>query len=75
MRNKKFERFYGCLLTPVDRFYLLVSSGLKSGNVRFSIFLAAFAAKQWRNVALFASLRALRETKTGYYLKSGHFAR
>jgi len=32
------------------------------------MFLAAFAAKQRRNVAFFASLRALRETQTGYYL-------
>jgi hypothetical protein len=37
------------------------------GTVRVSIFLAAFAAKQRRNVALFTSLRALRETKTGHY--------
>ena len=34
-------------------------------RVRVSIFLAAFAAKQRRNVAFFASLRALRETKIG----------
>jgi len=42
-------------------------------NVRVSIFLAAFAAKQRRNVALFAPLRALRETKIGHYLNLIHY--
>jgi hypothetical protein len=42
-------------------------------NVRVSIFLAAFAAKQRRNVAFFASLRALRETKTGHYTPAQPF--
>jgi hypothetical protein len=35
--------------------------------VRFSIFLAAFAAKQRRNAAHFAPLRALREIILGHY--------
>ena len=31
------------------------------------LFLAAFAAKKRRNITLFASLRALRQIKTGHY--------
>ena len=37
------------------------------GTIWVSMFLAVLAAKQRRNVALFTSLRALRETKTGHY--------